>query len=206
MNFTVSKIWAFSTASFFNTILKPKKNLFVKVSWDSTTCILLEKLWNFFCLNFIFQKCHKCKTLIKVNGQSYRGKLFHEECFTCHACRGSLTGMLCCFWTISFKRFSVSSVRREIQNFIFILGQKFHEDDGRYFHEGKCYQDFDAYVCDGCKSQIDGNDIEFMLFQGKYFHNRCFACQQCRQGLIGQKFKMMQGQKYCNRCRWWKLK
>ena len=109
MNFTVSKIWAFSTASFFNTILKPKKNLFVKVSWDSTTCILLEKLWNFFCLNFIFQKCHKCKTLIKVNGQSYRGKLFHEECFTCHACRGSLTGMLCCFWTIFFKRFSVSS-------------------------------------------------------------------------------------------------
>ncbi|XP_066934306.1 four and a half LIM domains protein 2-like [Clytia hemisphaerica] len=124
------------------------------------------------CWNIIQQdKCYKCKTLIKVNGQKYRGKLYHEECFTCSACNCSLVGL------------------------------KFHEDEGRYYCEGKCYQDLGAYVCNGCGMQIDGNDIEYMLFQGKYYHNRCFVCDGCRAPLIGQKFKISQGQRFCTRCR-----
>ena len=77
---------------------------------------------------------------------------------------------------------------------------RFNEDDGKFFHED-CYRNYNAYVCNQCQKQIDGNDIEFMLFQGKYYHNRCFACDQCRQALTGQKFKMMMGKRYCTRCR-----
>ena len=53
-----------------------------------------------------------------------------------------------------------------------------------------------------CKHQINGNDIEFMMFQDKYYHNGCFACNQCRKSLAGgQKFKMMLGSRYCGTCR-----
>eukprot|EP00111_Clytia_hemisphaerica_P010167 TCONS_00029716-protein len=130
------------------------------------------KLYDKGCFNLLQQdKCSRCKTLIKSNGQTYRGKSYHEECFTCQSCRASLAGC------------------------------RFHEDDGKFFHEGQCYESFNAYICNQCRQQINGNDIEFMMFQGKYFHNKCFACEECHQSLAGEKFKIMIGRRYCNRCR-----
>lgn len=85
------------------------------------------------------------------------------------------------------------------QNFSFV-GMSFNEDDGNLYHE-QCYRNLNAYKCNQCKNQIDGNDIDFMLFQGDYYHNRCFACEQCHQSIAGSKFKISMGKKYCTRCR-----
>ena len=86
------------------------------------------------------------------------------------------------------------------RNCLISIGKPFHYEDGLFYDED-CFRDVNSYKCGQCKQQIDGNDINFTVFQEKYCHHRCFTCSQCKQSLSMQKFKIFLGEKYCSRCR-----
>ncbi|XP_057317317.1 four and a half LIM domains protein 5-like [Hydractinia symbiolongicarpus] len=80
-----------------------------------------------------------------------------------------------------------------------IEGTNYHFDDGKFYHED-CYRNLNAYKCDECKQQIDGND-NCCMFRGKHFHHGCFSCTQCHRPLSGEVCNVFTGRRFCRRCR-----
>lgn len=72
---------------------------------------------------------------------------------------------------------------------LYYLGKQFHLEDG-VFYDTQCFRKLNAIECDQCHDLIEGVDIKYITYNGKFIHHRCFFCTECRKQLsTAEKFR-----------------
>eukprot|EP00092_Neocalanus_flemingeri_P020518 GFUD01022231.1.p1 GENE.GFUD01022231.1~~GFUD01022231.1.p1 ORF type:complete len:519 (+),score=136.93 GFUD01022231.1:269-1825(+) len=158
-----------------------------------------EQNWHYKCFC-----CSQCNSAL-VNQKYYdkSGKLFCNDCFlaeydpTCYNCKVEIKGKSgvkmqsstgkVLTWHKDCLQCSVCQSGISLDNVVF---------KDKLFCKS-CYLDTILNKCDKCVKPITG--VGF-TFRGKFWHDTCFACDQCENIFEEGKFRNLREQKLCDDC------
>jgi hypothetical protein len=164
-------------------------------------------------------RCDGCSHVFKAGMRKfeYRGKQWHEECFTCAECQQPIGSksfiprdqqVICvpCYEEKFAQRCTECKevIRRGgvtykgepwhkecfVCNYCHkqLAGIKFiSKDDQPYCAE--CYGELFAKKCNKCTKPITGiGGCKFISFEDRHWHSECFNCSKCNVNLVGKGF------------------
>ena len=101
--------------------------------------------------------CRKCSHIIDGKYFESAGNRFHQHCFVCDICDGSLNGK-----TVSFTNDKVVCCHRESDNYL-------------------CQPKAKELICKDCRAPIAG---KYIIALGMHYHADHFRCFACNSGLF----------------------
>uniref|UniRef100_UPI00358ED794 four and a half LIM domains protein 2-like n=1 Tax=Myxine glutinosa TaxID=7769 RepID=UPI00358ED794 len=161
--------------------------------------------------------CHSCKRAIRPGSKkvNYKGKSWHENCFTCDRCMDTIGSQS--FVPVGDEIFCVSCHQKKSSSRCFgchkpigeggvvfqehsyhrdcivctscekKLGHSKFETRGELIYCQECFNRKYAKKCAFC-SQAIGAGSEYVTHDGKQWHTECFRCKRCRARLAGKSF------------------
>uniref|UniRef100_UPI00358E5764 four and a half LIM domains protein 2-like n=1 Tax=Myxine glutinosa TaxID=7769 RepID=UPI00358E5764 len=173
--------------------------------------------------------CEECQKSIGCGSKDmvYEDRHWHEQCFTCSFCHGSLAGkpfleqdgkLVCsqCYCSelaarcqVCSKPIPPGSQRMEYEGQVWhnecFLCQKCNRPIGTqsFFPRedgnycNSCYEAHVAMRCAHCKKPITEAGVRY---RNEPWHRECFVCQNCHKALSGEKFATQENLPYCTEC------
>ena len=159
----------------------------------------------------------------------YRGKQWHEQCFTCRECQKPIGNnsfiprdehVICipCYEEKFAQRckkcngvinkggvtYKDEPYHRDCFGCTkcnkLLAGEKFTSKNDKPFC-ADCYGEEFANKCDRCTKPIMGlGGTRFISFEDRYWHSECFACYRCSKSLVGEGFLTNETEIICPGC------
>jgi len=179
--------------------------------------------------NVFANNCDECGKIIGIDSKdlSYKEKHWHESCFLCYKCRGSLVDKQ--FGSKADRIYcgpcydAQFASRCDACGDVFKAGMKKMEYKSRQWHEkcfvcctcknpigtksfipkehdiycAGCYEDKFATKCIKCNKVITAGGV---TYRNDPWHRECFTCTNCTKSLAGQRFTSRDDKPYCAEC------
>merc|ERR1712130_83339 len=179
--------------------------------------------------NVFANNCDECGKIIGIDSKdlSYKEKHWHESCFLCYKCRGSLVDKQ--FGSKADRIYcgpcydAQFASRCDACGDVFKAGMKKMEYKSRQWHEkcfvcctcknpigtksfipkehdiycAGCYEDKFATKCIKCNKVITAGGV---TYRNDPWHRECFTCTNCTKSLAGQRFTSRDDKPYCADC------
>jgi len=179
--------------------------------------------------NVFANNCDECGKIIGIDSKdlSYKEKHWHESCFLCYKCRGSLVDKQ--FGSKADRIYcgpcydAQFASRCDACGDVFKAGMKKMEYKSRQWHEkcfvcctckkpigtksfipkehdiycAGCYEDKFATKCIKCNKVIAAGGV---TYRNEPWHRECFTCTNCTKSLAGQRFTSRDDKPYCAEC------
>ncbi|XP_041354774.1 prickle planar cell polarity protein 3-A-like isoform X2 [Gigantopelta aegis] len=176
-------------------------------------------------------RCDGCQLPFKggMKKFEYKGKQWHEQCFTCGECNQPIGNMsfipredrvICvpcyeanyaqrcqkCNEVINKGGIAYKSLPWHKECFTctncdkMLAGEKFTSRDEKPYC-GDCYGELFAKKCCRCTKPITGiGGTKFISFEDRHWHSECFVCYKCNASMVGRGFLMNSDDIVCPEC------